>query len=62
MGVAPADLTQVAGNLINHTLHVQSAILAYADAFRISALCALILVPLTLLFSPSKAGGRAMGD
>ena len=62
MGVAPADLARVAGNLINHTMHVQSAILAYADAFRISAICALILVPLTLLFSPSKAGGRPVGS
>jgi DHA2 family multidrug resistance protein len=62
MGVAPAQLAEVTGNFIDHTLHVQAAILAYSDAFRISAICALALVPLTLLFSPSKSGGRPVGD
>jgi MFS transporter, DHA2 family, multidrug resistance protein len=62
MGVAPAQLAEVTGNVINHTMHVQSAILAYSDVFRFTALCALALVPLTLLFSSSKSGGRPVGD
>jgi MFS transporter, DHA2 family, multidrug resistance protein len=58
-GVAPAQLTQVAGNYINATLHSQAAILAYVDVFEIIALLALLLAPFALLFSPSKAGTGA---
>ena len=37
----------------------QATVLAYSDVFALCALLAFTMVPLALLFSPSKAGGKA---
>lgn len=37
----------------------QAAILAYLNVFAICAVAAFLIVPITLLFRPSKAGGGA---
>jgi DHA2 family multidrug resistance protein len=39
------------------TLKSQSMLLAYTDVFAICAIMSFCVVPLTLLFSPSKSGG-----
>ncbi len=58
MGHSLADAQHAAMGLLNQTLNVQAAILAYADAFAIIAVGAFAAVPLTFLFSASKAGAR----
>ena len=41
------------------TLQSQAALLAYTDIFAVCAILAFCIIPLTFLFSPSKAGGAA---
>ncbi|PKU21740.1 DHA2 family efflux MFS transporter permease subunit [Telmatospirillum siberiense] len=59
MGTAPVDLLSRATGHVYQMLQSQAAILAYVDAFQVAAGLALLLVPLTLLFAPIKAGGRS---
>ena len=61
LGVAPNSLQSTANGLINQTLNQQAHLLAYMDVFAICALAAFLVVPLTFLFRPSKAGGGAPG-
>jgi MFS transporter, DHA2 family, multidrug resistance protein len=48
-----------AAGRINLELTSQATILAYIDVFEICAIAAFCIVPLTLLFRPSKSGGGA---
>ena len=56
MGHSLAEAQHAAMGLLNQTLNLQAAILAYSDAFAIIAVGAFAAVPLTFLFSPSRAG------
>jgi DHA2 family multidrug resistance protein len=58
LGMAPANLLSATMAHLYQTLQSQAAILAYVDAFHVSACLALLLVPLAMLFTPIKAGGR----
>jgi DHA2 family multidrug resistance protein len=58
-GWARGSAQDMALGLINRTLTQQAAILAYTDVFAIMAIAAFAVVPLTLLFRPGIAGGRA---
>ncbi len=57
LGVGAGSLAQTAQGLANQALIGQSAFLAYMDVFEYCAIGAFCIVPLTFLFSPSKAGG-----
>ncbi len=59
LGHAPGSITQTAQGLVNQTLASQAAILGYMDVFAYCAIAAFCIVPLTFLFSPSVASGRA---
>jgi MFS transporter, DHA2 family, multidrug resistance protein len=62
-GVAPATITRTATGLLYQSLLSQSGILAYIDLFAFSAIMCFVMVPLTFLFSPVKAGdGGTPGD
>ena len=56
MGQTPGGAHDAALGLINRTLDVQAAILAYSDLYIYSAIAAFCIVPLTLLFRPGIAG------
>ncbi len=58
-GVAPRRLEAVAQGLANHTLDVQSAILAYGDVFGYCAVAAFAIVPLALLFRSGRQTAAA---
>jgi MFS transporter, DHA2 family, multidrug resistance protein len=58
-GVPATSLADTANGLIYQGLILQSTVQAYLDVFVICAVLAFCIVPLTFLFSPSKAGGRA---
>ena len=52
-----ADQTHgLAMGLINKTLNLQSAVMAYSDVFALSAAACFIVVPMTLLFNAGVAG------
>ena len=61
LGVAPNSLQSTANGLISQTLNTQSHLLAYMDVFAITSIAAFLVVPLTFLFRPSKAGGAPAG-
>ena len=58
MGIAGDQVHGMAMGLLDRTLNVQAAVLAYSDVFALSAVVAFAVVPLTLLFRPGVAGGR----
>jgi DHA2 family multidrug resistance protein len=58
-GFNPTTAHQRAISMAYSTLRSQSMLLAYTDVFAICAIMAFCVVPLTLLFSPSKGGGGA---
>jgi DHA2 family multidrug resistance protein len=60
-GFNPDGAHQRAINMAYTTLHSQSSLLAYKDVFAICGILAFCVVPLTLLFSPSKSGGARGG-
>lgn len=57
-GVAAANQLSTATGMMFRTLQAQASIMAYIDAFQVSAVLALLLVPLALLSRPAKAGGK----
>ena len=57
LGHAGGSVSQTAMGLVNLTLTSQAAFLGYMDVFAYCAIGAFCVVPLTFLFSPSKAGG-----
>ncbi|GGF03249.1 MFS transporter [Aliidongia dinghuensis] len=57
-GVAATSLARTADGLVYKGLLLQSSVQAYLDVFVICAVLAFLIVPLTFLFAPSKAGGR----
>ena len=59
LGRAPGSLAHTAQGLVNQTLASQAAILGYMDVFAYCAIAAFCIVPLTFLFSPSTASGKA---
>jgi MFS transporter, DHA2 family, multidrug resistance protein len=58
LGRAPSTLHQDALGYVFQTLKHQAAVLAYADVFIYGAVLALAMVPLAMLLSPVKDGGR----
>jgi DHA2 family multidrug resistance protein len=56
MGQTQSGAHDAAMGLINRTLDVQAAILAYSDLYAWTAVAAFCVVPLTLLFRPGIAG------
>ncbi len=61
-GTAAAQAPTIADGLINMTLQKQAAVLAYTDIFAITSIAAFCVVPLTLLFSSSRASGRRAAE
>ncbi len=61
LGFAPGTVQATATGLINRQLTMQATMLAYIDVFTITAAMAFCMVPLALLFRPSKAGGKQAG-
>jgi DHA2 family multidrug resistance protein len=59
LGHASGSIAQTAQGLVNRTLASQAAILGYMDVFAYCAVAAFCIVPLTFLFSPSVANGKA---
>ena len=57
LGRAPATVAGQAEALVNRSLNTQAAFLGYMDVFMVIAVMAFLVVPLTFLFRPSKAGG-----
>ena len=47
--------------LINQMFQGQVSLLAYRDLFIYCGIASFVIVPLTLLFSPTKAGGGKGG-
>ncbi len=61
LGYAPHELTAAANGLIHQMLLQQASLLAYMDVFALTSIAAFLVVPLTFLFRPSKAGGGRPG-
>lgn len=61
LGVAPNVLQSTAEGLVDQTMNQQAHLLAYMDVFAITSIAAFLVVPLTFLFAPSKAGGPPGG-
>jgi MFS transporter, DHA2 family, multidrug resistance protein len=61
LGYGAAQITQMLPGEINQIFQGQAAVLAYRDMFFYCGIAAFLVVPLTLLFSPSKAGGGGGG-
>jgi MFS transporter, DHA2 family, multidrug resistance protein len=59
LGHTAASAESLAMGMINHTLNVQAAMLAYMDVFLWCAIAAFCIVPLTFLFSRGVFGGSA---
>ncbi len=57
-GQTAAQAQHAAMGLMNHMLMQQAAVLAYVDAFALSAVGAFCAIPLTFLFRGSTAGAR----
>ncbi|MBX5471374.1 MAG: DHA2 family efflux MFS transporter permease subunit [Acetobacteraceae bacterium] len=55
-GFAPNIVASTAAGLADKMLDLQAAMLAYSDIFTYTALAAFAMVPLTLLFRPSRPG------
>jgi DHA2 family multidrug resistance protein len=58
LGVMPAEIPQRALNMAYQTWQAQSSLLAYTDVFAVTAVLSFAVIPLTLLFSPTRSGGR----
>jgi DHA2 family multidrug resistance protein len=58
MGYAGEQVHGMTMGLLNRTLDLQAAVLAYSDIFTLSAILAFAVVPMTLLFRPGVAGRR----
>jgi len=56
LGYAADTAHSLALGLINHTLNLQAAVLAYSNVFALSAAAAFFVVPLTFLFRAGVAG------
>ncbi len=61
-GTAASQAPGIADGLLNMTLQKQAAVLAYTDIFAITSIAAFCVVPITLLFSSSRASGRARAE
>ncbi len=59
LGYAPQAVRGLAMGLMHRNLQQQASILAYQDVFLMSAIVAFCVLPVCLLFQPTKAGGRA---
>jgi len=58
-GFASGSVHQRAVGLVYQTLRSQASLLAYMDVFGVCAILAFAVVPFTLLFSRTRAGGAA---
>jgi hypothetical protein len=58
LGIAADRVHGLAMGLLDRTLNLQAAVLAYSDVYTLSAILAFLVVPLTLLFRPGVAGRR----
>jgi DHA2 family multidrug resistance protein len=59
LGYATGVAHHMAMGLINQTLNLQAAVLAYSDVFALSAVAAFATVPLTFLFRSGVVGRRS---
>jgi DHA2 family multidrug resistance protein len=58
LGIAADRVHGMAMGMLDRTLNLQAAVLAYSDVYALSAVLAFLVVPLTLLFRPGVAGRR----
>lgn len=58
LGIAGNQVHGMTMGLLDRTLNLQAAVLAYSDIFALSAVLAFGVVPLTLLFRPGVAGRK----
>ena len=58
LGIAADRVHGMTMGLLDRTLNLQAAVLAYSDVYALSAGLAFLVVPLTLLFRPGVAGRR----
>ena len=58
LGIAGDQVHGLTMGLLNRTLNLQAAVLAYSDVFALSAVLAFCVVPLTLLFRAGVAGRK----
>ena len=58
LGIAADRVHGMTMGLLDRTLNLQAAVLAYSDVYALSAVLAFLVVPLTLLFRPGVAGRR----
>jgi DHA2 family multidrug resistance protein len=61
LGYSAGQISQMVPGLINQMFQGQSSLLAYRDLFIYCGIASFLVVPLTFLFSPSKAGGGGGG-
>jgi DHA2 family multidrug resistance protein len=61
LGYGAAQISRMLPGEIDQLFQGQAALLAYRDLFIYCGIAAFCVIPLTFLFSPSKAGGRGGG-
>jgi DHA2 family multidrug resistance protein len=61
LGYGAAQISQLLPGEIDQLLQGQASLLAYRDLFVYCGIAAFCVIPLTFLFSPSKAGGGGKG-
>jgi MFS transporter, DHA2 family, multidrug resistance protein len=61
LGYSAGEISRMLPGLINQMFQGQAALLAYRDLFVYCGIASFIIVPLTFLFSPTKAGGGGGG-
>jgi DHA2 family multidrug resistance protein len=61
LGYGAGQISRMLPGLIDQMLQGQASLLAYRDLFVYCGVAAFCVIPLTLLFSPSKAGGGGKG-
>ena len=61
LGYGAAQISQLMPQEINQLFQGQASLLAYRDMFVYCGIAAFCIIPLTFLFSPSKAGGGGGG-
>jgi DHA2 family multidrug resistance protein len=61
LGYGAGQISRMLPQEINQMFQGQASLLAYRDLFVYCGIAAFLVIPLTFLFSPSKAGGGGGG-
>jgi DHA2 family multidrug resistance protein len=61
LGYSAGQISRMLPGLINQMFQGQVSLLAYRDLFIYCGIASFVIVPLTFLFSPTKAGGGKGG-